>query len=443
MSTRPMAIFSLLILGVACETGVAQLSEYKEYFDITEVKTLIGLLFLALVMLLSTLAGISGNVVVYPVMLIFFNFNPHVAVGHTSFYCALSALVRIFVETFKTGSTKSKRINFDVVLLSCTPSIFGTFLGAFLNQISPDSVILLCTIVLLSTLTFMSFRDYRIRASKEKNALIEKEEGQEFEMKQMGRGADEKKEEMQEIEKLESHSFSFKEGKPHSQYDFLWQDAAFYLMLFFLNPFVTLLRGNKFKPSIIGINKCGFGDISIIVCYCASLIFISVVLKRQIVIRNKNVGFHDDNVDFSGSSPDKVKLIMILVGFVGSFLSAGASALITFSLIYLKMTPFTASPTSLLIGVVFGFSASFIFFLEGLLFSQAIVFGGLVVICATLGTRLTIYEAFLKQGKGSMILLFISNLTAISMLSAAFQVGPVVWRQYTSGSNIFKFKSLC
>jgi len=431
---------------------------FKEYFDITEGRTLLGMIFLAAMMVMCTLGGIGGNLVILPVCLIFFRFDPHVAVAHTSLFASISSIVRVFIETVL--QPHEKRINYDVVLISCTPTILGTLLGVFMNQASPNVLIMVLTFLLLSYLMMKSFKEYAVRKHHEertkKDSLIEMEQrvidtgedvSVEIEMIPLPAEPANNLETSKKVEKqndvIFSTNFENEKVDAHDQYKLYTNDIYYYALLLLINPLFSLLRGSKERGSWLGITKCSFGDFILILSYLGFLVYLTIHLKNMATERNKRVLPNPMNVSLEGSEPMKVMTIMILVGFVGSFLSAGASALITFSLIMLKMAPFIASPTSLLIGIIFNSSAAFVYYLEGSIYNYSAVVGGLIVAIATAAVRLTIYESFIKLKKASLVLLFMSIMMGMGALVSVIVVGPKVVDQYRSGVNIWALRSIC
>ena len=122
-------------------------------------------------MVLSTLAGISGNSIITPVCLIFFQFDPHVAIAHTNLLGVFSSAARIYIEMKHAAVPGGKsNINFDAILISTTPTIIGTFVGVFFNKMSPPIIIISLASVLQMGIMVKSFHDYKIRAEKERLA---------------------------------------------------------------------------------------------------------------------------------------------------------------------------------------------------------------------------------------------------------------------------------
>ena len=407
-------------------------TRYKYTFSLFELRSLLGMVCLALMMVLCTLGGIGGNLVILPVCMVFFQFDPHVAIGHTAFFAGISSLVRVFVEVFNESS--KKKLNFDAALLSSTPCIIGSVIGVFFNKMFPNIIILgMCTI-LLFVLMIKSFNDFKkmsAKEDKEQNKITVKSP-------------------LVEMEHIGQEDKEFDEFDPtphsalHDQYKVSQNDFLFYLLIFIAPPLFSLLRGTKDRPSIIGIDRCGGGDLMLVLVYLVGLTFLTIHLKNIIQSRNSFVKQNVANVDFKrDEATNKMLVTMVGVGFIGTFMSAGFAILLNMSMIMLELTPFVASATSLYIGAILNLAASMVFYFEGMLYINCAIVGGLVIAGATLGVRLTIYERFVKSGKGSYTLFFMSIMLAMAIVSTLSVVGPKIKASHDAGENIWAFSSIC
>lgn len=423
----------------------APVANYKYYFDAGELRTAIGLVVMSVMMVLCTLAGDGGNMVILPVCMVFFQFDPHVAVAHTACFSALSSLVRVGVEVFKKSDKKF--LNYDLTLLSCTPCVMGSVFGVFFNKMCPDILLLILYTIVFMKLMSKSFNDYRkmvLAESKGANAYQLKVNSPLIEVTHYLEGEYLTEAELIELEEKILEEVLHIPGEFHDQFSFVSGDAIFYLVIFFATPSFSLIRGTTERPSIIGMDRCGGFDVFLVIFYLAVLFNLTFYLKRRILERNKYVKQNDANVDFyQGDATNNLILAMVGVGFVGSFLAAGFSLLLNLSLMTLNIIPFVASATALSIGVVFSFSAALAFYMEGLLFLNCAVVGGIVIAVSTLAVRLTYYERFLKSGKASLCLLFMTVMIPIGIVSTIFRVLPKVWSDYAAGVNIWKFASIC
>lgn len=543
---------------------------YKNYFDPTETLSIAGLVAIGLTMILCTLGGIGGNIMIYPICLIFFHFDAHTAVGHTTILAGLSTFTRFLIEMM---NTEKPTVNFDVVMLSTAPCIIGAFFGLIASQITPGIIIFVLATLLLFFLMMSSYRQYKQRSLKEsahkggqrtentalpesrvpmlsKKALelahmdptmqpkgplshkgaepddnnfddedqpeedyileikefpinLRRKQSTKIRAKSETRYAETPQPKQQELQLLgtrlevnlkqdwkgvhtksdfsrkdiEKITFALhreaqlakdaeaeaaqqpKSSTPattglvefdptpasglNNQFETRTNDNLYFLFLFFVNPLFTFLRGTPGNPSFMGYDRCGRGDFLNLVIYLSLLGYLALYLRRVIVRRNLFKKPYIYNVDFTSENTQKVMLTMLAVGFIGSFLSAGAATVLTFSLIMLKMSPFTASPTSLTITLMYGLSSAMVFYYEGLIYENVIVFGGIVAVLSTAFARLTIYEYFVRQGKASYLLLFISISMAISILASIFTVTPRIYSEWKSGTDLFKFKSPC
>lgn len=429
------------------------LAAYKTYFDVTEPKTLLGLVVLAAAMCLCTMAGVGGNVVIYPVCLIFFEFDPHVSIGHTSLLGGLSSLARVLVELI--GAPERKSINYDVILIAFAPTLIGSLIGVFFNQFSPDVVIMGLTLALLGSLMFSTYSSFRKRAQeewdKEHRTEIHLEEGlisrPRLRPTRSGRLV-----ELLEIETSEGNKIIHiptvmdkvsVEQMVHDQYSFQTSDIPLYILFAGLNPLFGLLRGSKDRPSVVGIEKCGTSGWMLVAGYFGLLTWLCLVVRNRVISRNKAVHEDGKSIEITYSNSYKVMGVMMLVGFIASYLSSGAATLLAYSLVLLHMTTFTASPTSLTIMFILGFTSAVMFYAEGLIYGSTILYAGTVVLVSTLAARLTLYESFLKRGKASLILLFNSVLMGVSLVATGGIIGPAVYRAYAAGNDILALKSPC
>lgn len=455
MSNRLNLTFTILIMlcfgfvNVTASTEQEQdqpatSSSYKYYFAVGELWTSIGIIFLALMMVMCTLGGIGGNIVILPVCLVFFQFDPHVAVGHTNFFSAISSLVRVGVEM--TKKSKAKNLNFDVSLLSCTPCIIGSVFGVFLNKMCPNILILILATLLLTTLMIKSFKDYK------KMALAEETGANAYQLKVKSglievdhvEGMDQAKEQLIELEDKKLAQDAEVAVDLHDQYSLVPRDTFFYAIIFLIVPAFSLIRGTKERPSIIGMNRCGKLDFTFVICYLGLLTFLTLFLKRRIQVRNRFVKQNDANVNFKrDDSTNRLLFTMVGVGFVGSFLAAGYSVLLNISLMMLELSPFAASASALFIGVIFSLAASLSFYLEGLLYLNCAIVGAIVIAVSTLAVRLTLYEQFLKTGKASLILLFMTIMIAMGIATIISVVAPKIKSVHDAGGNIWEFASIC
>ena len=442
---------------------------YRDNFLPLDTMSYIGLSVLGLMLVIATMGGVGGNVVILPVLLIFFQFDPKVAIGHTSLFSALSGLSRVLYERFQCenedGEKKKKRVNFHLVLLSGAPAILGSFIGANMNKLSPEIIIMATALVLQLFLLFFSFKQFNTKRKEEKEQLTESvHESTSRKSTEINNASREFDDNLNALLLTDASpltsNYHKKSNKPltsslspTSYASFRTQESRltkiettnFMILALFmvLSPGFEYLRGSNSTPSIIDNEYCSDLNGILIASYVAVLIILGLICREMVLIRNRNVILEDSDLELSPSTTIKFMFSILLVATVGGFVSAGSSTLLTMMIIYFGLSPFNASSTSLFVVIIFSGSSASIYYLNGFIYGWCVVIAGAVVVLSTLLTRMTLYQYFLRHGKASIILLFISLMMLITIPSNIMQVGPHIKKQYDKGVDILEFKSFC
>ena len=219
-------------------------------------------------------------------------------------------------------------------------------------------------------------------------------------------------------------------------------DKYILFLLMLINPIVVLLRGNSLFPSIIGNKKCSKLDTWIFTSYFVVVLIITVINAVRLIKRNKTSIVNGKQISLE---PKKLAVLIIgimVIGCIGTYISAG-STLFGLLLIFTGLSPFVASPTSLIISAMSSASTTFIFFLNGQIDLKLGFVGSLIILACSLGTRVTIYNFMLKKGKESMLMMFIIILTLVSIPANLVKVIPEVISDYVNGKNVMAFSKVC
>lgn len=430
-------------------------SPFKNYFDIDEGRTLVGCIVLCILILLSTLGGIGGNLVIFPVCVIFFRFDPHVALANTSLIVSLSLLTRLGIERLMQGD--AKRINYDVVMLASAPTVLGSFLGVLLNQASPNALILILTCILLCYLMIRSFIVYKNRKDLEASQTTSDSQLQER-ILDMGLGIPE----AIELDTFNQHKNTLKSqvkdhkyniifdtlikvkpNEKHDQFQFYSEDKWVYFALILLIILFSFLHKKRHNDSYLGKSKCETKDFIYFTIFLLILGGLVYNTTKTVVQRNKNARPDELNVVFEERAYYKVVSLMVLSGLVGTYLSAGASSLIILGLILMKVNPFVASPTGLLIALLYNFSATIAYYFRGNIILDCALYTGLIVIITSAIVRLTVYDKYLLLNRASLLLLFMGILMGMGIVASALTVGPSILKDIDNGIDIWEVRSVC
>jgi uncharacterized membrane protein YfcA len=457
-----------------------------------------GLAVLAVMLCIATMGGVGGNVVILPVCLIFFRFNPKVAIAHTALFSAVGSITRVLYEKLQGCTTKKKSKarrkklpNYHLVMLSAPPAILGSFFGANANKLSPEILIMGTALVIQLALLWYSFRQYCKQRSLE--LMQAREEREESKDEEEEKAAQLRRSHLREEESRNQATYALltdasptsfgpaissydlsptkdektldafsptmltgnynkslyaslrdiEEAKKVRQTKLKLVDGLFLLIFMSLSPAFEYLRGTKTIKSLIGNQICSEQDFYLIGGYVGVLLLFSMLMRAVILRRNRGIEQDSSSVEISAGYSFKFMVAMFIVSLVGGFVSSGASTLITMAFIAFGLSPFSASSTGLVVVIIFSGSSATIYYLNGFIYYHCALIGSAVVVLSTLITRVTVYQYFLKHGKASVILLFISLMMLITIPSNLLQVGPHIKSDYDNGKNIFAFESFC
>lgn len=430
----------------------------------------IGLFVLSTIMVIVTLGGISGANVILPIILIFFRFEPKIAIAHTTVLSLLSVITRVTYEIYLSmkGKHYAPKINYHLVMIGSGPCILGAFIGVEFNKMCPVAIIVILTCVLLTVILYFSGKKFlqKYREEKENEAKKAKESLMESLLdntkEQKSNDGNESKKRPRdtfersagsELDLNDKLKVSEEEGliskvdstaRESNQYKITFVDSLILLIMLLVNPFVTLLRGSHYIKPLISMERCSWRDFSVLISYVSFLIIITMYCATSVYKRNKNLPLGPKDVEFN-SFPKiaQYALSIMTASFVGGFLASGSTTILSILLMLSGIDTFIASSTTLLIAIIYTTSSAVLYSMNGFIYLSCALIGGAVVVLSTLVTRMTIYQYFLKHGKASMILLFISIMMMITIPSNIIQVGPHIKQQYDEGKNIFKFESFC
>lgn len=451
----------LLLGGEAAATA-----RYNTSFSLDDTMTVIGLVLMAIFMVISTLSGVSGNNIILPICLIFFKFDPKVAVAHTSLLATMSCAVRIIYERLKPKSLTedNELINFHLVLLGTAPAVLGSFIGVQANNISPNVIIAIMTTLLQVFLCVYSCKGYLKKKAEEdkKHAKeISPELDEDVYRKEI--------EDLEDTSKTNEHDGSstpidaslvvplvdgdtreteidlLEPTNPETdQYKITNKDLLIMAGLMTLNPLISTLRISSGQPKWYQATRCSGADWVILFGYIALLVTISALLAKNVLNRNLNKKLSPKDISIKEASYSlKFVLGVAGVSFVGGFLAAGSTTLLSIFMISLGVYPFISSSTTMVLAVIFSGSSSILYALNGLVYMSCVLIAGTVVVASTILTRMTLYQSFLKHGKASLILLFIAITMVVTIPSNIAQIVPHLKEDIEAGKNIWAFTSFC
>ena len=127
--------------------------EHKPLFPMN-ILEFVGCFLIIVMAFISNAAGTAGGGVVIPLIMMFFGWDTKDGIAISNFTVVFTALTRFILEYKKRNTIKGYGtiINYDYIVLTIPPLKIGSALGAIVNQILPEALIV---IVLVCLLIFM------------------------------------------------------------------------------------------------------------------------------------------------------------------------------------------------------------------------------------------------------------------------------------------------
>ncbi len=109
---------------------------------------------------ISNAAGTAGGGVVIPVIMIFFGWTTKDGIAISNFSVVFTALTRFILEYKLRNKIKGYGtiINYDYIVLTIPPLKIGSAMGAIVNQILPEALIVIILVILLIFMFQMTIR---------------------------------------------------------------------------------------------------------------------------------------------------------------------------------------------------------------------------------------------------------------------------------------------
>jgi uncharacterized membrane protein YfcA len=350
--------------------------------------------------------------------------------------------------------------------MGTAPALLGSFLGVQANTVSPFIILVVMTTLLQVFLCIYSFRTYcKKKAEEDKKYLREiSPELEEDIYRQEVESLAEKNSasttqdtdsrvgsttmlinDLGPIDNRETEiDFLTPDDPEVNQYRPTTKDLLIMGGMMLISPLMSIVRSNSKTPSWYQTASCTPADTVILISYVLLLTVFSTLLAKNILIRNRNKKLAKKDISLKEASYTlKFVLGVVGVSFVGGFLAAGSSTLLSIFMISLEIYAFIASSTTMVVAVIFSGSSTILYALNGLIYPSCVLIAGTVVVASTVITRMTLYQSFLKHGKASLILLFIAITMVVTVPANIYQVYPHLKEDFDAGKNILAFNSFC
>lgn len=432
--------------------GIGDEETYKTSVLPLDLQSITGLVIIGGLMFLATLGGIGGTSALFTILIVFFNFKVHIAVAHLNVFDFIGSFGRLVYDISRGWKNPEKNlINYHIVLITTPFLLLGSFLGVSINEVAPRVFIGIGIFLLLCLVAIMSFIKYLSKLSEEKAKYQKLAQVMEVKsdisgsllLSQTGTFTSKVQNEL-DTDLAEPHDSNINVETPsHIQMKMNVADKLTLALYCIITPIVKLARGTQTIASVFGATTCSISDMAICSCYLLFLIIIGAVTTLRLYKRGKHIQNSKSEFRINFSNLLKLQIGTFTIGFLGSSLGIARSLMFNIYLVYMGMGPFVASPTSLLLTAITASSSSMLYIADQLVYLDAVLIIGGLILIFTVGTRITIYEIIMRRGKESVPMLFIVIAIILAIPGVIYKLVPPILEDYKAGVDIWKIGDFC
>lgn len=399
--------------------------------------------------MLTNAAGIGGGGAILPILMMF-GFSANVGVALANTIILIGAVTRFFFE-FNTQhpSKKATLVDYSIVILMLPAVMVGSFVGAQLNIIMPETLLLfllgsiLIYISVKTTRQAMDLYEKDREAAKSKTLL----EGKTSQDKKDNESIDSEEIGEVELQNLEDHENSWidsvyikhndsfntktlkqirKDERSHFQRNKLTIIGLSFLSL----VIISLLRRNVFEAYIGHIKRFGFIDTLLCLIFLGSCLFlllwsIKIIKHEYLLKKTVKYEFIDTDVQWESNIIFKMSTISSFGGLMASLVGLGGGVVYNPLMLEFKVHPRIAGSTSMYLILLGTLSSTVQYFFMGLLPYDYALGLGLLIVVATLIGNYSVTIMLKKMGQPSLVAIL---LAGVIILCTVIVLGASVYK---------------
>lgn len=441
--------------------------------------------FLLIISILANAGGIGGGGLVVPILLICFNFYTHEAIPLSKimiFSGAISAF--IMNRNLKHPFRNAISIDYNIIMILCSPILLGTMMGVTINRIIPPIVILSALTVILFVNTYKTFKrgiemyknekltenELRINEKNtDKNSDIElnsdvnnlnsinrqKNNDETFidsgyiNIRTSNESDLQNNNFKKEINISESDKIRLCEIEEN--YDknlFNLKKYAFFIFNYLVMLIISLIKGSNYFTSIFNIENCSFLYWFIFSMYIPIVILLTFMAIKSVIKTHKYrefIGFKFNKWDINWNYQIAIKFATygFLSGCLSAMLGIGGGLIISPVLLEVGLHPLVASSTSNFLVLFTSSSTSLQFMLFGMVKEDyGIVFFLLSILGSIIGSY-SVQKLIKNTGKYSYLIFILGITLLISSILIPGESLFSLINAFNNGKSIFKINSPC
>ncbi|KAL1834293.1 hypothetical protein ACET3Z_003944 [Daucus carota] len=385
---------------------------------------------------ISSAGGIGGGGLFIPILSIVAGFDLKTASSLSAFMVTGGSMANVLYNTLLRSSNVDANkglIDYDIALLSEPCMLLGVSIGVILNRVIPEWLITILFDIFLAWCSFKTCSAGVIFWNLESEDTRRKE------------CVSTNRDENQGNNECVLEPLLRKEEKGGIAAIPLVK-VGILIMVWFSFFFVNLLRGDRYRQSVIGIKPCGvnYWIISSTQIPIAIVFTIWILFRREGCNQNQNANLQEMDVKTTCESTHKLTfpVIATLAGVLGGTYGIGGGMLISPFLLQIGISPqVTAATCSFMV-----FFSSIMSAVQYLMLGMEHAYSALIyaIICfvASLVGLMVVQKVIRKHGRASLIVFSVGIVMILSTVLMTSFGAINVWKDYKSG-RYMGFKPPC
>jgi hypothetical protein len=192
------------------------------------------------------------------------------------------------------------------------------------------------------------------------------------------------------------------------------EDIKILLILILVNPFFSLLT-RLLTSSRSAESKCDNTQFYVLGIYIAVIFFLAKRNTKYILTKNTGQKSTENQLELDLKSSFHIMLGSFFISMLGAAFSVAIALLFTLYLIFIGISSFAASSTSMFMACLCFTNSTILYLIDGRISLWMGIIGSIVIVASSVGTRMTIYQKMMDSGKESILMLFMLILITLAV----------------------------
>ena len=229
---------------------------------------------------------------------------------------------------------------------------------------------------------------------------------------------------------------------------FQYGKLAIFFFIFCSLILVSLFRGTKRSPSIVGITRCSAGDWIVFILFILAIIAVSIFSSVFLMLNHKRKVKHGYEFVKGDMKWTPVKIasligIAFIAGLLASMLGLGGGVVFNPLLLELGILPIVASATGMYMVMVSTFVNTILYAFAGFLNYGFAFWQAAFTLVGTVIGMIAVKKALKKTGRPSILVILLSVVIIFTAIVIIINSTITLIEDMGAGKNVWKFTWMC